>query len=71
MGYWFIKKATWSSSAEIKSNAASLKKFYHFLFEIGEIEKEEFNNLKADIKEGMPEWLETMRRYEDFIDNMG
>ena len=28
LGYWFIKKAMWASAASIKSNAASLKKFY-------------------------------------------
>ena len=28
LGYWFIKKAMWSSPAQIKSNAASLKKFW-------------------------------------------
>lgn len=33
LGYWFIKKTMWSSPAQIKSNAASLKKFYAFLLE--------------------------------------
>ncbi len=30
LGYWFIKKAMWSSPVQIKSNAASLKKFFTF-----------------------------------------
>lgn len=30
LGYWLIKKAMWASAASIKSNAASLKKFYTF-----------------------------------------
>src|SRR5947209_19926177 len=31
LGYWFIKKALWSSEPSIRSNAASLKKFYEFM----------------------------------------
>ena len=38
LGYWFIRKAMWASPWSIRSNAASLKKFYHsiikfFLFD--------------------------------------
>ena len=35
LGDWFIRKASWSSKANIKSNASSFKKFYTFLFEKG------------------------------------
>jgi site-specific recombinase XerD len=65
LGYWFIKKAMWSSVAAIKANAASLKKFYAFMLEEDMIENEEFENLKKTIREEMPEWTATMRRYED------
>jgi hypothetical protein len=65
LGYWFIKKATWSSPAQIKSNAASLKKFYAFMNEIGIVEKEDLNNLKERIKEDMPGWIATMKRYDN------
>ncbi len=65
LGYWFIKKAMWSSSAQIKSNAASLKKFYTFLYEKGQIDKEDLDDLKERIKEDMPEWIATMDRYDD------
>jgi hypothetical protein len=65
LGYWFIKKAMWSSVAAIKANAASLKKFYAFMLEEDMIEKEEFEDLKKTIREEMPEWTATMRRYED------
>ncbi len=71
LGYWFIKKASWSSPAQIKSNATSLKKFYQFLFELGEIDKEDLDDLKIRVKEDMPEWLATMNRYDDLsIDDM-
>ena len=65
LGYWFIKKAIWSSPAQVKSNAASLKKFYTFMLEKGLIDKEDLENLKETIKEEMPEWLATMGRYDD------
>jgi intergrase/recombinase len=65
LGYWFIKKAMWASQASIKSNAASLKKFYTFLAGKGLIDKEDLNDLKETIKEEMPEWLATLKRYDD------
>jgi hypothetical protein len=65
LGYWFIKKAMWSSPAQIKSNAASLKKFYTFLYEINQLSKEDLDELKEIIKDKMPEWIATMNRYAD------
>lgn len=65
LGYWFIKKALWSSPASIKSNAASLKKFYTFMYEKQFVEKEQLEDLKTDIKEKLPEWIATLERYDD------
>jgi len=71
LGYWFIRKAMWASPAEIKSNAASLKKFYTFMQEKGEIDQEELEQLKETVKEEMPEWIATIERYDDpDIDDM-
>jgi len=72
LGYWFIRKAAWASAASIKSNAASLKKFYTFLNEIGRTKKDDLEYLKEKIKEEMPEWLATLKRYDDpSITDMG
>lgn len=65
LGYWFIRKAMWASKTAIKENAASLKKFYQFLFEAGKISNEAFDDLKMTIKEDMPDWCATMDRYDD------
>lgn len=65
LGYWFIRKAMWASQASIKSNATSLKKFYTFLYKKKLIKKDDLNDLKETIKEGMPEWLATLNRYDD------
>lgn len=68
LGYWFIRKAMWSSVAQINENATSLKKFYTFMYERGDIDKETLDELKDTIKEEKPEWLETMQRYDDPFD---
>lgn len=65
LGYWFIRKAMWSSPASIRSNAASLKKFYGFMAEQGLIGRDDLSDLKATIKEGMPDWLEAINRFMD------
>jgi hypothetical protein len=64
-GYWFIKKASWATPASIKSNAASLTKFYTFLLGKGLVDQEALDEWKAQIKEEMPEWVATMKRYDD------
>ena len=65
LGSWFIRKAMWASRTSIKSNAASLKKFYTFMLEGGLIEVEDLAYLNKAIKECMPRWLETLERYDD------
>jgi hypothetical protein len=72
LGYWFIRKAMWASASSIKSNAASLKKFYTFLHERDAVSKDDLDFLKETIKEEMPEWLATLARYDDpSITDMG
>ena len=65
LGFWFIKKAMWASKSSIKSNATSIKKFYEFMLEKGNIDEEDFVELKEEIKNNMQEWLDTMDRYDD------
>ena len=65
LGYWFIKKAMWASKSSIKNNATSLKKFYKFMHEKELIDTEDLTELTESIKEGMPEWLESLDRYDD------
>jgi len=72
LGYWFIRKAMWANAAAIKQNATSIKKFYQFMMEKNEIDADEFEELKNDIKENMSEWIATMNRYDDpDIEDMG
>lgn len=55
----------WASLAAIKENASSLKSFYQFLHDIGEISTKTLDGLKQTIKEEMPAWIETTKRYDD------
>ena len=65
LGYWFIRKAMWASAATIRSNAASLKKFYGFMVERGLVDQAKLTELRETIKYTMPEWLGKMDRYDD------
>jgi len=68
LGDWFIRKAMWSSCSGIKSNAASFKKFYAYMFAVNAIDQEDYDILCKTIKEEMHEWLEAMRRYDEMLD---
>lgn len=65
LGDWFIRKALWASEASIKGNAASFKKFYGFMLEQGRIDADALDELKQEIKEEMPDWLEKLRQFDD------
>ena len=69
LGSFFIRKALFSSCAQIKSNAASIKKFYACMLEQGVVEKDDYASLCEDIKDGMDEWLDNMRRYDEGLDD--
>ena len=65
LGYWFIRKAMWANEAAVKYNVTSLKKFYDYMLERGEVDREAVEDMKSRIKEELPEWLKTMKRYDD------
>jgi hypothetical protein len=64
LGYWFIKKALWSSVNQIQANAISLKKFYTFMYEKTCIDKEQLDRLNDGIKKEIPTWIANMERYD-------
>lgn len=65
LGNFFIRKCMWSTPATIKSTAASIKKFYKCMLEHGFVDKEAYEELCSDIKEGMPYWLDDCEEYND------
>jgi len=60
LGFWFIRKAMWSSESRIRSNVASLKKFYQFVVERGEVSPDKYAQMRMVIKEELPTWIETV-----------
>lgn len=65
LGYWFIRKAMWANETTIRSNAASLKKFYDFMAERGYVTPDAVKELRETIKEELPDWIDTVKRYDD------
>jgi hypothetical protein len=55
----------WASESSIRSNAASLKKFYEFMHQKGLVTKETLQDMRETIRDNMPEWLLTLKRYDD------
>ena len=65
LGHWFIRKAMWASETNIRSYATSFGKFYKFMMERGAVGPEDVEELRECIKDDLPEWIATVRRYDD------
>jgi len=65
LGNFFIRKCMWSTSASIKSTAASLKKFYKCMLNNGNIKTTDYETLIETIKLEMEFWQEESRVYND------
>ena len=65
LGEWFIRKAMWSDENSIKSNIASIKKFYKFLQTLDLITKDDLKFLNKEIREEKDNWIDTVNRYND------
>ena len=65
---WFYRKAMWASERTTKQTAASLKKFYQYLVEAGQVDAEDLVELKECCRDDMPQWIEAVRRFDDLAD---
>ncbi|KAF5063654.1 hypothetical protein DSECCO2_292170 [anaerobic digester metagenome] len=65
LGCFFIRKCTWSTPSSIKSNAASIKKFYKSMLGRGHIDRMDYEVLTTTIKEMIEEWMSTCEIYND------
>ena len=65
LGYFFITKCMWSSPGGIRSNIASLKKFYKCMLANGYIDQNDYDYLIADIKDNKDEWIQYCIEYDD------
>ena len=60
---WFLRKGPWSSPTSIRNMAASLRKFYAFMQEAGQISPRALRELNATIQTGLPGWQDALLRY--------
>lgn len=70
LGDWYIRRCMWSTPANIKTTAASIKKFAEAMKKYGFISETDYKNLCQTIKTDMPEWQATCRRYNDPNEDM-
>lgn len=64
--YFFVHKCMWSTPANVKTTAASLKKFYKCMLENGKIDKEDYQYFCETLKEGIPVWQEECADFNDW-----
>jgi len=61
LGSWFMHRTTWASITSIKSNIASLKHFYTFMAETGQVTIDKLARMKQEIKENKDVWIESLK----------
>lgn len=64
-GYFYIRKCMWSTPNNLKSTAASIKKFYKCMEEKGLMPPGTYEDVRTTIKELLPEWMEECESYND------
>ena len=65
LDYFFIRKCIWSTPSTLRSTAASLKKFYRFMYENDKVSKEAYDEFTSLLKESLADWCEDCRIYND------
>ena len=63
---WFIRKCTWSSRNSLKETAASLKKFYQYMYENNYVDFNDYKETFDFIKNNMDELLESVDEFNNF-----
>jgi len=66
LGDWFIRKCMWSTASSVKSTAASIKKFYLCMSELGYIKHDDYKFLYETIKDNIEIWIEEVEEYNSF-----
>lgn len=65
LGNWYIRRCMWSTPGNIKTTAASLKKFYKSMMDRGHISQADYKELLNTIQEEMPQWQYRCELYND------
>ena len=56
----------WSTASSIRSTAASIKKFYKCMNELGHVSNEDYKSLCSTIKNCMDDWIDEVNDYNNF-----
>lgn len=65
LGDFFIRKCMWSTPGNIKTYAASIKKFYKCMLDHKKIDKNSYEFLCRDIKDNLITWQTNCEIYND------
>lgn len=63
IGWFFIRKCTWSTPATIKTTAASLKKFYKCMMDKDFVTEADYKEVIDTIRDFMDTWLDDCKCY--------
>ncbi len=63
---WFVRKCMWSTGYSVKRTAASIKKFYECMSDLGYIKQEEYKELCNELKENMDYYVDNVEEYNNF-----
>lgn len=65
LGDYYIRKCMWSTPANIKTTAASIKKFYKCMVEHSKISQQQYEDLCREIKDNIKQWQTDCELYND------
>lgn len=65
LGNWFVRRCMWSTPANIKTTATSIKKFAKCMLDHKIIEKDDYKYLCDEIKDNLPEWQDNCAWYNN------
>lgn len=65
LGDFFIRKCMWSTPGTIKTNAASIKKFYKCMRDNGLVSANAYDELVRTVKENMADWQADCAAFND------
>ena len=63
---WFIRKCLYATKTSISENAASIKKFYKCMCELGYISNEDYEFLDASIRDNMDKFYASLIEFDDY-----
>lgn len=64
-GDFFIRKCLWSTPGNLRTTAASIKKFYRCMEDLGHVPQGTADAVKSEVKASLNEWCEECRAFNE------